>query len=458
MVRRAECRGRARVTGTGTGTGRRRGAALAVALAGALGAGQAEASPEDVFGFGPRNLAMGATGAADSRGFEATWGNPALLSRSHERELTLGFFGAAFDLEAAGARGRAAADGTVSYEGLRGSIIGATLPVPLGGVLRDRLTLGLGFFTPFGLVVRGRILYPETPQFLVADRTQSVAVQVAAGVHVWRGLRVGGGFAALAALSGSVQVATDASGRIGTVVEDTLVASYAPVLGASYDIGDDYRVGATFRGELVGRFNVVIQVKDLGQIVVPPLNISGVAQYDPMQVALEVARVRGPWRVALGATYKRWSEYPGPAEATVRCPDPGEVPDAPTECAALVPVAPGFHDTVVPRVGAERVVVERRGLEAVARAGYFFEPSPAPKQSASANLFDEARSVLTLGWGLSMRAPLPPIQLDWFGQLHVLHGRTHEKRAGIDPANPGAPGVETSGTIVAGGMTAGVRF
>src|SRR4029078_9579028 len=102
-------------------------------------------------------------------------------------------------------------------------------------------------------------------------------------------------------------VASDATGRFGAVVEDPLVASYGPIVGASYDIGDAYRVGLTFRGELVGRFNVIIQVKDLGGIVAPPLNISGVAQYDPWQIALEFARVKGPWRLALGATYKHWS-------------------------------------------------------------------------------------------------------------------------------------------------------
>ncbi|KYG04117.1 hypothetical protein BE21_48385, partial [Sorangium cellulosum] len=291
----------------------RRGFAPLVAAGLALApAGVARASPEDVLGFGARASAMGATGAAVAEGYEAVYANPALLSLSRERRLTLGLEGAIFDLRAGGRR--------LSYPPLRGSLIGATVPIPFGGALADRVTIGLGFFAPFDVVVRGRILYPETPQFPVADRTQSVAAQAALGASLGRGVRVGAGFAALAALSGSVTVATDASGRVGTLVEDTLVASYGPILGASYDIGA-YRVGATFRGELAGRFDVVIRAEDLGGIAVPPLHIAGIAQYDPAQVALEVARVKGPWKVAIGATYKRWSAYPGPAEATVRCPD-----------------------------------------------------------------------------------------------------------------------------------------
>lgn len=419
-------------------------AALALAPAGAL------ASSEDVFGYGVRSAAMGATSAAVGEGYEAVYGNPGLLSLSRERSLTLGFVGAHFDLHA-GAR--------LPYEPLHGSVIGATLPVPFGGALKDRVALGLAFFTPLDLIVRGRILYPETPQFLVADRTQTVAVQAGVGVDIGHHLRVGAGFAALAALAGSVIVATDASGRVGTVVEDSLVASYGPIVGASYDISDAYRVGLVFRGELVGRFNVVIEVKDLGGIVVPPLNISGVAQYDPWQIALEVARTKGPWRAALGATFKHWSAYPGPAEATVRCPETDPATGEPFgSCGALVPTPVDYSDTVVPRAGVEREFVLARGVTARVRGGYFFEPSPAPEQTGEANLFDNSRSVFTLGYGLALSDPLPSINLDVFSQLHVLHPRSHTKGADVPADNAGAPSVDTGGLIGAWGATAGVRF
>lgn len=423
---------------------------LAAAIASLIAPAGARASSEDVFGYGPRSAAMGATSAADGQGYEAVYGNPALLSLSHQRALSLGFVGARFDLRAGE---------PIPYEPLRGSVIGATLPVPFGGALKDRVALGLAFFTPLDLIVRGRILYPETPQFLIADRTQTVAVQAGVGVDLGHHLRVGAGFAALAALTGSVIVATDSSGRVGTVVEDTLVASYGPIIGASYEIGDAYRIGLTFRGELVGRFNVVIEVKDLGGITVPPLNISGVAQYDPWQIALEAARVKGPWHVAVGATFKHWSAYPGPVEATVRCPDVDPATGEPLDsCGALVPAPVNYSDTVVPRVGVERAFSLARGVSARARAGYFFEPSPAPAQTSEANLFDNSRSVLSLGYGLELGDPWPSINLDIFGQLHVLHAQTHTKAAGVPAENPGTPSVETSGFIAAWGGTAGVRF
>ena len=61
-----------------------------------------------------------------------------------------------------------------------------------------------------------------------------------------------------------------------------------------------------------------IIVQDLGAITVPPLEISGIAQYDPHQLTAEFARTAGPLRGALSLTWKHWSGYPGAPEATVR--------------------------------------------------------------------------------------------------------------------------------------------
>ena len=431
---------------------RRRLLASGLAALGALlfTSAPALASPEDILGFGARSIAMGATGAAGSEGYEAVYGNPGLLSTARSRQLTVGFVGAAFDLHA---------KEKIPTGPLHGSIIGATLPLPFAGALQDRIAIGLGFFTPTDLVVRGRILFPEKAQFPLADRVQSVAVQAGIGVDFGHGIRAGGGFAALAALSGAVLVATDAAGRIGTVVEDTLVASYGPIVGLSYDLGDSWRVGATFRGELVGRFNVVITVKDLGALTVPPLNISGIAQYDPWQIALEFARVKGPLRFAVGATFKHWSAYPGLSEATVRCPLLDATGQPFTDsCEARVPDKPDYSDTVSAHAGVERRFAPRPGVELSARGGLFFEPTPAPKQTGTANVYDSSRVGVSAGYGVSLGAPFPPIDLDLFSQLQWLLPREHVKEGAVPAANAGAPSVTVSGLLASFGLTAGARF
>lgn len=423
----------------------------------AVSARTAHASPEDVFGYGARSSALAGTGTASAEGFESVYSNPALLPYSHTTKLTLGVMGAAFELNA---------PGRITYKPLTGSIIGAVLPVPLPGVMKDRITLGVGFFTPFDLIVRGNILNPEKKQFLLPDRTQSVAVQAGMGVDLswWKdrgrsmGLHLGGGIAALAALDGHVLVAVDATGKIGSVVEDTLVASYAPIVGASMDVGKDWRAGIAFRGELVGRFNVEILVKDLGSITVPPLQISGIAQYDPHQLSAELARTTGPIRGALSVTWKHWSGYPGAPEATVRCPlneDTGET----DPCDALVPPSPEFHDTFVPRIAGEYVWGARAGVDLKIRAGYAFEMGAGPEQTGETNIYDEHRSILSFGAGLDLQKPVVAgLSLDFFGQVQLVHGRTHEKDASVAADNPGRPDVKTGGVILAGGTQLGVGF
>ncbi len=409
-------------------------------------AAPAHASPQDLFGHGARTSALGATGAASALGAEAVWGNPALLSLGRERALSLGFQAASFRLSARGD----GLPGNLAADPMRGTLIGALLPLPFSGALQHRVALGFSFFTPTNVVVRGRVLYPDTPQFpLITDRAQSVTIQAGLGLDLGRGLRLGAGVSALAAIAGTVIVATDASGSVGTKVDNQLVASYAPLAGVTYDLGDSYRLGVTYRGRLEARFAVRIEVYDLGSLTVPPFNIAGLAQFDPWQVQAEVARVRGPWKVAVGATFKRWSGYPGAPEPTVLCP-----PEKPG-CLALRPAPPGFQDTVVPRVGVERTVVDRSTWGAAARAGYFLEPSPAPEQQGTGRLFDATRHAVTLGGGFELRGSVP-LTFDVFTQGHLLAPRTH--RIALDEAGTSRGQAKTSGFILVGGATATVRF
>ncbi len=423
-------------------------AALAITLAVSCVVSRAQASPADLFGFGPRSQAMGGGGAAVGRGFEATFENPALLSYSRHRELSLGIQAARFSLSATGPN----APGNVPEEPLNGTYIGAVLPLPFGGILKNRLVLGLGAFTPSSLIARARLLYPERPQFpLLADRAQSLDFNMALGADIGHGIRVGVGARALAELVGTVVVRTDASGHVGTAVDDQLVATYAPVVGASYE-HEKWMAGLTWRGELNADFDVTVQVHDLGQLVVPELHIAGVAQYDPMQLQAEVARRIGPWTLAGGLTWKHWSAFPGWARPTVECPK--SRPD----CKALKVTPVDFHDTVVPRLGAEYSIQLSPAAVSHVRGGYFFEMSPVPEQTRESNYWDNDRHVITLGYGVELSDPLPPISFDLFYQLHLLAPRSHHKDGSVDPSNVGYPDVRTSGTVQDFGLIAGVKF
>lgn len=444
----------------------RRAASLALGLAASLAAAQAGASPEDLFGYGARTSAMGATGVAHATGYETGWHNPALASDVRAPKLTLGYMGGVFRLDARGP----GLPGRTSTEPVKGTVIGAELPIPLGGALARRIGLSLAFYEPTDIVVRGRVLYPEKTQFpMLDDRAQSVTLRAGLGVNVGYGLRVGAGFAALAEIAGTVVAATDATGRVGTRVETQLVATYAPTLGASYDLpikdhGALWRVGVAYRGTLDARFAVIIDATKLSSLQIPLFNISGLAQYDPAQVAVELARKEDLDTLALQLVYKRWGTFPGVLEPTVVCPEGG-----PGAC-GLVPPRIDWSDTLVVRVGADKGFRLARGVALHARGGGFFEGSPLPSDVRAAQAysaaakgvvavptryFDSDRVALTMGTGLSLTKPLPPVDLDLFAQYHVLLPR--EIRSTDDAGNVLSEG-ESSGHVTVFGMTAGVSF
>ncbi len=392
---------------------------------------------------------MGGTGAAIGSGFETVYGNPAWLSASRERELHLGFQTAHFALRWRSPKGSE----SFPAEPLRGVLIGATLPLPLGGVLEERVTLGAGFFTPTDVIVRGTILQPEEPQFpLLPDRAQSVAVQAGLGVDLGHGVRVGAGFEALAGIVGTVEVATQASGQVGTLIDDQLIATYAPVLGVAYELGKGYRLGATYRGELEGRLDVTIHVRDLGSLTVPPLNIAGIAHYDPEQVQFEVGHVGESFRAGIGFTFKAWAGYPGAVEPTVLCPE--ERPD----CGAYVPPSVAFPNTFTPRLGLAYRHPLRPGVYLHFRGGAFFEPSPVPEQRHEPNLFDNDRFALTFGYGLELDEPLPRFHLDLAVQRHLLLSREHRKTPGVGEDGAAFSHVTTSGAVTMAALVVGVGF
>jgi long-chain fatty acid transport protein len=430
-----------------------------------LASARAEASPEDLFGYGARTSAMGATGTAFAGGYESAWHNPALASDVRAPKLTLGYTGGVLRLDATGD----GLPGRTSSQHIAGTTIGAEIPVPLGGIFTHRIGIALAFYEPTDVVVRGRVLYPEKTQFPMLDnRAQSVTIRAGLGADLGYGIRVGVGFAALAEIKGTVVAATDATGRVGTRVEDQLVATYAPTFGVSYDLPlkgpEVWRIGATYRDSLAARFSVVIDGTKLSSLQIPLFNISGLAQYDPAQAALEVARREDLNVLAVQVVYKQWSRFNGVLEPTVVCTEGG------AGACGLTPPKIDWSDTFVVRLGADQGFRIARGAVFHARAGGFFETTPLPSEvpgseaysqaqkgviAVPTRYFDSDRVALTVGTGLTLTKPLPPIDLDLFAQYHVLLPRTVTS---VDPSGGVLSRGESSGHIAVFGMNAGLTF
>ncbi len=381
---------------------------------------------------------MGGTSAAAAEGYEATFGNPALLADTREKTLTLGLNFARHFLNADSPGN----DRSLPTDPMKTITIGAALPIPFEGALRDRVTFGVGFLDPVKYLVRGKILYQEKYQYpVIAPRVQSLAVMLGLGARIGDRFYVGAGFEALAALIGTIDIRLDATGRVGSRTDDQVVAAYAPIYSVAVDLSRRLRVGATYRGELIGRFAVLIRAQDLG-IPLPDFNVAGIAQFIPRQVQIEARWAERRTTIAFGVIARQWSRYPGPNEPTVllnREYGTGSPPFA-------------ARDTVSPRIGVEQVLPLGPRASLRLRAGYAFEPTPLAEQTGKDNLLDATRHVVTAGFGILGGQTLP-FSLDVYAQAHLLATRTNHKTA-----ESGQPDVTSGGTMFAIGMATGVRF
>jgi len=225
-----------------------------------------------------------------------------------------------------------------------------------------------------------------------------------------------------------------------------------------------WRIGATYRGALAARFAIVIDGTKLSSLQIPLFNISGLAQYDPAQAAFEVARSQGRNVLAAQIVYKHWSAFPGVLEPTVVCNEGG------AGACGLTPPTIDWRDTFVVRIGADQGWEIERGAILHGRTGAFFESTPLPSELPASDAydrstkgvvtvptryFDNSRLALTVGAGLSLSRPLPPLDLDLFVQYHMLLPRIVTS---VDRGGATVSSGESSGHIAIFGMTAAVRF
>jgi long-subunit fatty acid transport protein len=421
---------RTRITSLGT----RLAALFAAAGAAVTAPAPAAASPLDLFGFGGRSPGLAGAGVADATGYDAAYLNPANLADLRRRHVALGYQLGDIDLTIDG--------GEVPTERPIARVIGAALPLPLRGAAADRVGLALGFVVPPDTLARVQAPLPGQPFHpLVANRAQVVGVQLGVGVALTSRLRLGVGMLALAGLEGFIFVDVDGTGHITTSSEQRLIASYAPIVGASYLAGERLRLGAVARAASAVHYDVKVD-NDLASklpLGLPELRIAGIGQYDPLTVAVEAAwQAAPPVRLFGQLAWQNWSGFPLPTENPLVT---GE-PQAP----------PGFHDTVVPRLAVE--LTGQAGATALfARAGYALVWSPAPEASGRQSFLDNHRHVAAAGGGLAWPDGGLPLHVDLWLQLHLLQGRSHAKDMSLFSADDPPPfeRIDTGGHILAAG-------
>lgn len=360
----------------------------------------ARASEPNIVGIGVRSPALAGTGAADSTGYEASYTNPAGLAMDARRSLSVGYIIGRWDLTL---------DKThQNLEHADAILLGANLPLPFGGILKDRLSVGLAFYLPKDVITEARAPFPTDSRLaMLATQTQTVSVLAALGAKVHQRVYVGLGVLALAALRGQIFVKADAAGHLATQAEQQLVTGFAPTAGVRVVAAPWALVGVSLVGESTATYDLTVNTNLKGQLPVdlPALRFHGAAQFDPLRLNMEASFVVRFLRVNVGVTYKNWANWKRPIEnATAGAPP---LPKT------------GFKDTAVPRLACELTWLNRY-IRLDGRIGYFFEPTPAP-HAASNPYVDADRHVLTLGLGARMQRWVG-LQVDVFGQLQSLAG------------------------------------
>ena len=435
------------------GTAKARGVVLGVlTVFMAVSAPAAHASAVDLFGYGARGAAMVGSTVSTARGHSAVYYNPGGLSMDTEPSFAIGFQHGELMLDIGGSNAGSQATPAL--------VLGLAMPLPFKGWLEDRIAVGIGFVIPQTSVLIADIPRPGDPSFILLDnRAQTVSLQGALAFRPLDWLSFGLGFIALAALDGSVEVAPNETGRLGSEVKDELIAGFAVVAGVMVEPLDWLAVGATYHGESRADFEFPVEA-DLGDLAaqaglggldieilpIPTLEVSGTAQYDPEQLWLEVSVRPTEWLLAAGGfTWKRWSGYGNPIGYTAT---PTGWPEQP---------APGFEDTWTLRAGSE-ASIDIGPVRLLPRIGVAWEPTPVPEQTGFHNYLDNDRVISGTGLGLRWEFLRVDVALQW----HHLLPRTDRKRtaeAGVALMdNPGFPALRHTGDIVFFGLELGAEL
>jgi hypothetical protein len=418
-----------------------RGLVLSAALVLALSAARrAQGTPAGLFGAGPRSVALAGGGTSLALGPESVLMNPGALAEQRDKTLVFGLRASAMSLSLDHGGGSTPFPAELS----KALTIGVAAPLISPSADGFRAALGVYAETPPDFLVRTHLPLEGEASFpLVLGRVGALDLGVGAGIG-YGPVSVGAGVEVLAALSGRRVVAGTAGSTAGA--GDELLPAWGPAVGVSADLGVVGRLGVAFRSVLRADFDVDVAAPNIGGIIqIAPLNVEGIAHYEPLKLDAELSHPLGAFTLLAGARYERWSDLPSWVGRTVDCP-PG------VSCGTAEPEAPDYSDVVVPRLGVEHTFEGRR-FDVTARAGYSWVPSPAPEQYSVSNDFDATRHAFGAGYRVRFVREMLPLELEAGLRFDWLVPRTHRKHR-AEAAGPLGPEVTTSGHVVTWALAA----
>jgi len=412
-------------------------AALAAILTASGSAAPAGATTLELWGFGPRLIALANASEAAADDYFAAYANPANLAL--DRRLHFGYGGdvvihrTSIDRRGGDARWptRLPPDSILAH-------VGVSSPLP--GWFHDKAAIGIAVHVPIAGPTRLDSLDHRIPQLPLYDSLgDRLALVVAAAARPVSWLAIGAGAQVLTALGGRADIGLSVLDQRVTykALEVDLATVVVPMVGATVSPAPGVRIAAVWRAQSDVRYELPLHVA-IERVGVLDFRVKGVGLWLPESIAVASSWRRAAWLATASLAWQRWSAMPPLApDVTVRIDDRELAQPGSTIVELLyahnVPVAMGAKDIAVPRVGVEWSASPTWTL----RAGAQHRPTPLPKADGEANYLDAPATTVAVGAGFELGDPLglagKPLQVDLAVAWSGLARRTVVKRDGSDP-------------------------
>ena len=245
----------------------------------------------------------------------------------------------------------------------------------------------------------------------------------------------------LLTLIGEVNVKLRLSDRSVSGQDATVSAPFkvAPTAGIVVGPLKNLTIGITWRHQIQLDFDVPSAI-ELDEAISLDLRLAGTALFTPSRMAFGVSYDINAidLLVTSDVVWTRWSQAPDPS-LDVQLDASGERLDGlgldeRLDVTGSAPVRLAFKDTVSFRTGLEHSTTEWLKL----RAGYGFEPSPAPRPTGAYNYLDPSSHRLSFGAGFMIHNPLArgqqTVHIDLGYAITLVTSESVRKSAGsMDP-------------------------
>lgn len=426
----------------------------------ALSAGVAWADQFDLYGYGPRAVAMSGAMTAEANDYTAVFYNPALLVR--RKEINFGFHVQWNHFASEVQRKDLASTLDCKYCQPPDSAGGAVgLLFPLAGKVKNHLALGLGVHLPSASMARVFAPDPARPYwYQYTSNPERLVMHLGAGIRITDELQLGAGLQVLADLVGNgadVRVDVFSKTIMRREIDSGLTPRMSPVVGIGFQPLKNLRFGVNWRAEMKLVYDIPanVELDGIGKLA---MRVSGIAHYTPHNVRAGMAwDPTENFTVTADAEWMNWSAAPSPyTDLTI------DISGATLTALGLdkaldmqsAKQAPGFSDTLSGRMGFEYRLSERFA----ARAGLSYRPTMIPKQNVEGtNLLDGTTVGGSAGVGFNFPDPLEifahPVTIDL-----AVQGALILPREALKPstAADGVPSYSYSARMY--GVTGALRY